>query len=213
MPVFSSEPLHLHVHTSEAVQQHRIWSVGTYIQDPWYGQVTGLHVVQQRGVVQAWLTGRNYTRASALSCLVDGHILDCVDSADPDGVSVTVVWSPDSAQLVVARSRERSFYGSSILPYMERFAVQILVDSCTPTDPNPTDGMQCVDTDGDGLSDYFERLTPGYDRFLTDADSDSVDDYTEHLRGTNPGAWDTYGDGVSDYSESLLGTDPVDSNE
>jgi hypothetical protein len=41
-------------------------------------------------------------------------------------------------------------------------------------------------------------------------DSDSVSDDDEHLRGTNPAAWDTDGDGVSDYSEHLLGTDPLD---
>jgi hypothetical protein len=72
---------------------------------------------------------------------------------------------------------------------------------------------QCIDTDGDGLSDHFERYTSGFDNTLFDTDSDNVGDFDEHLRGTNPAAADTDGDGISDFDEHIAGTDPTNSED
>ena len=71
----------------------------------------------------------------------------------------------------------------------------------------------CVDSDGDGLSDFVEWFNGLLDGSTADTDSDGVDDYTELMRRTNPSSWDTDGDGVSDQAEHLLGTDPLDPDE
>ncbi len=233
MPEFSSQPLHLHVSTTQATLLHRAYTRHSFGLQGWAAQVTGLHIVQEDDEVRAWLSGRLYKKALPLACTPDGHILDCVDSSDLSGVTVTVVWTPDFTEVVLVRPAERISYRPATWVDFERFAVRVLTYPCNPEaayDRSPLgdddgDGWpnqaevdslvnpQCVDTDGDGLSDLFEGSFREYEAFLADTDSDLVDDYTEHLRGTNPAAWDTDGDGVSDYSEHLVGTDPLDPTE
>lgn len=57
-----------------------------------------------------------------------------------------------------------------------------------------------VDTDGDGLSDAFERLI-GTDPYSVDTDGDGIDDATELLLGLDPTDPDTDGDLLSDGFE------------
>jgi|GEM_PF-540855 len=76
------------------------------------------------------------------------------------------------------------------------------------------------DSDGDGLSDLFERLTTGLDWRNPDLDGDGFSDGWEFTYGfsvtqANPGEIDTDGDGVEDYWEHKLGFNPqkTDSDE
>lgn len=77
-----------------------------------------------------------------------------------------------------------------------------------------------VDTDGDGLKDWFEQnMTHSYKADtdengvtddLEDADGDGLSNISEQSRGTNPTAADTDGDGLGDYAEVYqYGTDAL----
>jgi hypothetical protein len=65
---------------------------------------------------------------------------------------------------------------------------------------NPYSHVQ-LDTDGDGLSDSFEKYDYGTDPCERDSDSDYLTDYEEFLLGTDPHQVDTDGDGITDGSE------------
>jgi len=58
------------------------------------------------------------------------------------------------------------------------------------------------DTDGDGLSDVFERLVSGTSPSNIDSDGDGIGDGDEVALGTNPLSVDTDGDGISDAEEA-----------
>jgi hypothetical protein len=66
-----------------------------------------------------------------------------------------------------------------------------------------------VDSDGDGLPDWFELLI-GTDPQNADTDADGLTDYDEiFIYHTNPLNADTDGDGFSDSEEVLFGADPL----
>ena len=90
---------------------------------------------------------------------------------------------------------------------------------------SPTD----KDSDGDGISDGYEKLRLGTDPTLADSDGDNVADSAELARGTDPTSADsnkdgrvdggdtspdTDADGLSDLLEQILGTriDSIDSD-
>jgi len=80
--------------------------------------------------------------------------------------------------------------------------------SAIPT--SPTDPF--LDSDGDGLPDWFELLI-GTDPFNPDTDGDGLTDYEEvFVYHTNPLLADTDGDGFNDGEEVLFGSDPLDPN-
>lgn len=64
-----------------------------------------------------------------------------------------------------------------------------------------------IDTDGDGVTDYYELLA-GTDPRKTDTDGDGLTDGQELLLHTDPLNIDTDGDGVNDKTEVTAGTDP-----
>jgi uncharacterized repeat protein (TIGR01451 family) len=67
-----------------------------------------------------------------------------------------------------------------------------------------------LDSDGDGLPDWFEELI-GTDPFNPDTDGDGLTDYEEVFKyHTDPLDSDTDGDGFSDGIEVLFGSDPLD---
>ncbi|MFX1511423.1 MAG: hypothetical protein ACFFCQ_02445 [Promethearchaeota archaeon] len=72
----------------------------------------------------------------------------------------------------------------------------------TPGPDEPDSGRLGPDTDGDGLSDIFEEVVPGFDKNNPDTDGDGLGDkeeYYDHV--TDPGIRDTDGDGLSDWTE------------
>jgi hypothetical protein len=64
------------------------------------------------------------------------------------------------------------------------------------------------DSDGDGLTDSFERAVLGTDPNKRDTDGDGLSDLREKDFGSNPILYDTDLDGVSDGREVKIGTDP-----
>jgi hypothetical protein len=66
-------------------------------------------------------------------------------------------------------------------------------------------GMQTLDTDQDGLSDYEERMT-GTRTDLADTDSDGLADGVERSLGSNPLDIDSDHDGLTDGFEQRAGT-------
>lgn len=68
------------------------------------------------------------------------------------------------------------------------------------TDPDSGE----FDTDGDGLSDYYEILY-GLDASEGDGDRDGLNDAQELVYGTNPFAADSDSDGLNDYLETKTG--------
>ena len=73
-----------------------------------------------------------------------------------------------------------------------------------------------VDSDGDGLPDYWEQGTgldyndaTGEQGEAGDPDDDGLSNGAEHERGTRPLQADTDGDGVIDSREVTQGTDPL----
>ncbi len=81
-----------------------------------------------------------------------------------------------------------------------------------PLDPvsGPMDPF--LDSDGDGLPDWFEILI-GTDPSNADTDGDGLTDFQEvFLYHTNPLKPDTDGDGFTDGEEVRFGSDPLDPN-
>ena len=66
-----------------------------------------------------------------------------------------------------------------------------------------------ADTDQDGLSDAYETVISQSSTTLADSDLDQASDSTEVAIGTSPTAWDTDLDGFSDSIEAEFGTDPL----
>jgi hypothetical protein len=80
---------------------------------------------------------------------------------------------------------------------------------CDPNDPS--DDANCVDTDGDGLPDRFERETSHTDPNDADTDDDGVSDGHEVDLGIDPNVVDTDGDGIGDGTE--LGLDAAETSD
>ena len=66
--------------------------------------------------------------------------------------------------------------------------------------------VNALDTDGDGLPDWWEiangldpNLANGINGAYGDSDNDGLDNYAEYLAGTDPHSADTNSDGYSDY--------------
>jgi hypothetical protein len=88
--------------------------------------------------------------------------------------------------------------------------------------------LTLMDSDGDGLSDYYERAgwevttEDGFKRISKeftdsdpnnpDTDGDGLDDYYEFQLRSNPRAMDTDGDGLKDAEEGLYGSNLLDSD-
>lgn len=75
-----------------------------------------------------------------------------------------------------------------------------------------------IDTDGDGICDFFEITIYGTDPDSADSDNDGLPDGWEITNGFEPTepndtTQDSDGDGVSDFQEYLNGTDPNDAYE
>jgi hypothetical protein len=75
------------------------------------------------------------------------------------------------------------------------------------------------DTDGDGMSDYWEYIygldpVDGYDlAAVADADKDGLEAVEEAAIGTNPFRHDSDGDGFNDGDEHADGSNPLDRND
>ena len=70
-----------------------------------------------------------------------------------------------------------------------------------------------LDSDGDGMSDSFEKANGSdlnvFDDPYADSDGDGMSDVEESAAGTNPQARDSDGDGLDDYTEWTHGSDPM----
>ena len=66
-----------------------------------------------------------------------------------------------------------------------------------------------ADTDQDGLSDAYETVISQSSTTLADSDLDQASDSAEVALGTSPTTWDTDLDGFSDSVEAKYGTDPL----
>jgi hypothetical protein len=64
------------------------------------------------------------------------------------------------------------------------------------------------DTDGDGISDYYEINMYKTNPNNKDTDGDGLEDYKEIVYQTNPNELDTDGDGIFDGEEIKQGLDP-----
>ena len=66
-----------------------------------------------------------------------------------------------------------------------------------------------ADTDQDGLSDAYETVISQSSTTLADSDLDQASDSAEVALGSSPTTWDTDLDGFSDSVEAEYGTDPL----
>jgi hypothetical protein len=97
---------------------------------------------------------------------------------------------------VAAKPKQLSATSSSTNAHEEQESIP-----AQPTDP-------FLDSDGDGLPDWFEIIT-GTDPYSTDTDSDGLTDFEEAIiYRTDPLNPDTDGDGFTDGVEVLFGSDP-----
>ena len=82
-------------------------------------------------------------------------------------------------------------------------------NSTQPNNPAPKPIDPLLDSDGDGLPDWFEILM-GTDPNNPDTDGDGLTDFQEvFIYHTNPVNPDTDGDGFTDGQEALFGSDPL----
>jgi len=65
------------------------------------------------------------------------------------------------------------------------------------------------DTDGDGLSDWYEIVVYKTDPHLLDTDNDGLSDHLEFIYGTDPSKGDSDSDGLSDLNEIGNETNPT----
>ncbi|MDO5690186.1 MAG: Ig-like domain-containing protein [Tissierellia bacterium] len=81
------------------------------------------------------------------------------------------------------------------------------------SDPATTIVQECEDTDGDGLTDCYERNVTYTDPFNRDTDGDRISDYDEHYGTlgykTDPLNRDTDGDRMGDKYEINAGRNPL----
>ena len=128
---------------------------------------------------------------------------------------------PSSSLLDVFSARDCNtntwtFCGSVSVPAATN---EIVVAVFVPGSPIPALGRQFfrigtkTDSDGDGLSDAFERLVSQTDPLASDSDGDGLPDGWEHENGLDPNLWsDAYsdpdGDGVPNLYEYHHGTQP-----
>jgi len=81
--------------------------------------------------------------------------------------------------------------------------------SAAPPAVTPVSVDPFLDSDGDGLPDWFELLI-GTDPYNPDTDGDGLTDFEEvFIYHTNPLLADTDGDGFTDGEEVLFGSDPL----
>lgn len=88
--------------------------------------------------------------------------------------------------------------GSITFPALRDADGDGLISQAFPGGNDPDDSR--YDTDGDGLSDFFE-LANGTNPRLIDSDDDGLDDRAEILALTSPTRKDTDGDGLTDAEE------------
>jgi len=69
-----------------------------------------------------------------------------------------------------------------------------------------------VDSDGDGLNDFYEVEQHGTDPLVADTDGDGLDDGTEIALSTNPLAADTDSDGIPDGDDAFP-LDPIENSD
>ena len=109
-----------------------------------------------------------------------------------------------------------AFCGSVSVPAATN---EIVVAAFVPDSPISAFGRQFfrigtkTDSDGDGLSDAFERLASQTDPLASDSDGDGLPDGWEHENGLDPKLWsDAYsdpdGDGIPNLYEYHNGTQP-----
>jgi len=105
---------------------------------------------------------------------------------------------------------------SAPAPEYEPVAEPALVDDPGTDVPADTvaETTMDTDTDGDGISDYYEINVYATDPGLWDTDGDGLSDGDELLTtGSDPFVWDTDGDGLGDGDERAAGTDPLTADE
>lgn len=123
---------------------------------------------------------------------------------------------------VVVMDAANRFTHAGVVPGLADLEMPSLAQTAFPVVPPPVpppgagydlieDGLppdQSQDSDGDGLTDAFERLART-DPFSADTDGDGLSDGHEAMVSrTDPLGADTDGDGVPDAQELLDGTDP-----
>ncbi len=117
-----------------------------------------------------------------------------INNADTDGDGLSDGYE--------ANYRTVSFDLVPIFVNRSRFFVPTFTFSLSPLDANDA----TVDTDGDGIYDYYELITDGLDYLnaadaVADFDNDGLDNKTEYLAGYDINAIDSDGDGFTDYWE------------
>ena len=130
--------------------------------------------------------------------------------ADLDGL----LDGEDAEPLNPDRDRDGLLDGEDPWPDQPDFDLDGLSDGAETfqnLDPaDPADASQLVDSDGDGLSDSFERSV-GFDPSTSDGDLDGLSDHEEFSHNTHPLQADSDGDGLSDFDEIFITlTDPSD---
>lgn len=180
--------------------------------------VTGAGIIEVEGVafsvLNAPVTGAGVVETEGVAFSVLNAPITGAGIAEAESVAFSLLNAPTSAAGILEAegyvSVLNTFVSTKSTPAKNQ-ATQAQVKTPPVTQPAAAPSVidPFLDSDGDGLPDWYELLV-GTDPYDPDTDGDGLSDFDElFVYHTNPLLDDTDGDGFIDGEEVIFGSDPL----